>query len=208
MERSMWMAGGAVAVAALAVAGGISIVGIAGASGNDVTAVLRDAGGAKKGTVRFASREGLTEVRVVIDSLPEAIARNAFHGFHIHANADAANGEGCSADANATSNTWFVSADGHWKDTGQNHGAHNGDLPSVFVNTDGSAEARFTISRVDTAQLKGKAVIVHAGADNFGNVPTGAAANQYTPNSADATTATQNTGNAGDRVLCGIVGAR
>ena len=53
--------------------------------------------------------------------------------------------------------------------------------------------------------IRGKAVILHAKADNFGNVPTGTAANQYTPNGPEATDLTARTGNASDRVACGLV---
>jgi len=59
--------------------------------------------------------------------------------------------------------------------------------------------------RFEPSALVGRAVIVHAGPDNFGNVPVGPAANQYTANAVDATTATKNTGNAGDRLGCGII---
>ena len=50
--------------------------------------------------------------------------------------------------------------------------------------------------------------MLHAGPDNFGNVPVddvATAPNAYTPNSAGATTATQNTGNAGNRIACGVI---
>ena len=43
-----------------------------------------------------------------------------FHGFHIHANDDPANGKGCIADPAQAPSTWFVSADGHLKAAGQN----------------------------------------------------------------------------------------
>jgi superoxide dismutase, Cu-Zn family len=134
------------------------------------------------------------------------IAFSAFHGIHIHANSDPANGVGCLADPTKEPATWFVSADGHWKTTGQDHGSHLGDLPSMYVDENGTANGRFQISRLDTAELAGKALIVHAASDNFGNVPTGSVANQYTANSADATTLTKNTGNAGARVACGLLG--
>ena len=41
------------------------------------------------------------------------VTANQFHGFHIHANNDPANGQGCVADPAAAKSTWFVSADGH-----------------------------------------------------------------------------------------------
>ena len=81
-------------------------------------------------------------------------------------------------------------------------------MPSVFVNADGSVVTRFTISRIPLGDLDGKAVVLHAGADNFGNVPLGAAADQYKENAVDAVTKTQNTGNAGDRIACGVIAGR
>jgi len=81
-------------------------------------------------------------------------------------------------------------------------------MPVVFVNGDGSVETRFRIDRIDAGVLTGKAVVLHAGADNFANVPLGTAAAQYTANSAEATAATARTGNAGDRIACGVIGER
>ncbi|HEX4983930.1 MAG TPA: superoxide dismutase family protein [Ilumatobacteraceae bacterium] len=193
--------------AALAVVGGVamaSMASTAGAHTRTARATLRDASGQEIGRVKFVDASGTTEVRVDIQS-GSAVAADAFHGFHIHANADSA---GCVADPAQLSNTWFTSAGGHWKSGTQTHGQHVGDMPSVFVNADGSVETRFTISRIPLSELAGKAVVLHAGADNFGNIPIGAAADQYQENSADAITKTQNTGNAGDRIACGVIAGR
>jgi Cu-Zn family superoxide dismutase len=196
----------AVAVLAVCALAVLAVVaGVAGANGRSMKVTLRDANGTIRGTVSFEDRHDGTEVRVRISDLPAAVARDAFHGFHVHANNDAANGEGCVADPAAQSNTWFVSADGHWKADAQIHSGHNGDMPSVLVTRDGTAEMRFVTERIDLGALKGRAVIFHAGADNFGNIPLGASPTQYTANDPAAVTATQNTGNAGDRVLCGLV---
>ncbi|HWM21144.1 MAG TPA: superoxide dismutase family protein [Ilumatobacteraceae bacterium] len=190
--------------AVLAVVGGVVVTSTAGANTRTAKTTLRDASGQVIGTVKFVDANGLTEVRVEVRK-GSAVASDAFHGFHIHANADAA---GCVADAAQPSNTWFTAVGGHWKSGIQTHGQHVGDMPSVFVNTDGGAVTRFTISRIPLGELDGKAVVLHAGADNSGNVPNGPAADQYTANSADAVTKTQNTGNAGDRIACGVIAGR
>ena len=196
--------------AVLAVVGGVAIASMASTAGahtRTARATLRDASGQEIGRVKFVDARGTTEVQVDIRR-GSAVAADAFHGFHIHANDVATNGEGCVADPAQLSNTWFTSADGHWKSGTQTHGQHVGDMPSVFVNANGSVETRFTISRIPLSELAGKAVVLHAGADNFGNIPIGPAADQYEENSADAITKTQNTGNAGDRIACGVIAGR
>lgn len=171
-------------------------------------ATLRTAAGAPVGTVEFRRRAAGTEVTATLKLPAGVTAMDAFHGFHVHANDKPENGSGCVADPAAPGTTWFVSADGHLKADGQAHGMHTGDLPSVLLNPDGTATLEFTDSRLDVATLAGRAVVLHAGADNFGTVPTGAAADQYTPNSGAATTKTADTGNAGDRIACGVITAK
>jgi Cu-Zn family superoxide dismutase len=190
--------------AVLAVVGGVVVTSTAGANTRSARTTLRDASGQEIGTVKFLDAGGQTEVRVEVRR-GSAVAADAFHGFHIHANADAA---GCVADPAQLSNTWFTSVGGHWKSGTQTHGQHLGDMPSVFVNADGSVVTRFTISRIPLSDLDGKAVVLHAGADNFGNVPIGAALDQYKENGVEAVTKTQNTGNAGDRIACGVITGR
>jgi len=164
---------------------------------------LRTADGTEIGTVQFRAEHHRTQVRVRLTGAPGV---DAFHGFHIHANDVTANGEGCLADPALAASTWFVSADGHYNPTGQLHSHHAGDMPVVYVNSDGSVETRFEIDAVTLDELKGKVVVLHAGADNYSNIPLGPGANQYTANSADATSATSRTGNAGDRLACGVIG--
>jgi Cu-Zn family superoxide dismutase len=192
--------------AVLAVVGGVVVTSTAGAHSRSAKATLRDASGQEIGRVKFVDAHGSTEVRVEIRR-GSAVAGDEFHGFHIHANADAA---GCVADPALPSNTWFMSAGGHWMSGMQTHGDHLGDMPSVFVNENGSVETRFTISRIALSELAGQAVVLHAKADNFGNVPLGTAADveTYQANSPAAITKTQNTGNAGDRIACGVIAGR
>ena len=190
----------AVAVGALQAGGGASAE-----SGRSARVQLHDVNGADVGTVHFIDRRDGVQVRVDLHLDAATAATDTYHGFHVHANDDPANGDGCIADPASAPTTWFTSVDGHWKTGGQSHAAHLGDLASVYVTTDGTAEAQFTTQRFRAADLAGRAVILHAGPDNFGNVPVGTAANQYSANSAEATTATANTGNAGARIACGVV---
>ena len=193
-----------VAVGAVLI-GGLVSAASASASAKSAKATLATADLTKIGSVVFKTERGHTEVRVRLTGAPGV---DAFHGFHIHANDVVANGDGCIADPAAAPSTWFVSADGHFNPTGQSHSHHVGDMPVVYVNADGSVETRFRIDKIDPAELAGKVVILHAGADNLGNIPLGTGATQYTANSADATAATAKTGNAGDRVACGVIAAR
>lgn len=197
------------ALVALLVGGGLAatVAGATAASADSpfARAILTDATGQPVGRVRFYRSGDHTTVRVRLAANAN-VTPERFHGFHLHAGSDPATGaSGCVADPAQPASTWFVSAGGHLKADGTTHGDHIGDLPSLQVNADGTASAEFETDRFTLDQLRGRAVVLHAGPDNFGNVPVGTAPEQYTPNSPAAVMRTQNTGNAGDRVACGVV---
>jgi Cu-Zn family superoxide dismutase len=84
-----------------------------------------------------------------------------------------------------------------------NHGAHKGDLPSVLITAEGETYSeietdRFNVSDLLDAAGDGSAVVLHAGPDNFANIPSA----YGEPN---ATTLA--TGDAGGRYACGVVQA-
>jgi len=194
------------AIAASALAGVLTFGPPAGAHDAQFKATMRTPSGESVGTVKFRVSHHAMYV-VARLRLPEGkgLDRNAFHGFHIHAN-NVGDENGCKADPDAESTTWFVSADGHLSDPGINHGAHKGDLPSPLVMADGTVLLKFSTDRIKPADLRGRAVILHAKPDNFNNIPVGSGPTQYTPN--DQTAAldlTNRTGNAGDRVACGVI---
>lgn len=169
--------------------------------------VLVDASGQEMGEVWFKPKNDKTEVRVELAGLPAGAKVDAFHGFHVHANDDPANGEGCIADPDKDAKNWFVSADGHFKEGDEAHHDHRGDMPPVLADADGRATARFLTDRFTPADLEGRVVIIHAGPDNLGNIPVGDGPTQYTANSDEASAATAKTGNAGDRLGCGVIEA-
>ena len=190
---------------ATAVAGSMVLPGSqASAHVDRLHAVLRDPSGTTVGSVEFRITRHAMAVRAVLRP-NRYVSAGSFHGFHVHANNDPDNGSGCLAAADQPSSTWFVSADGHLSEPGETHGHHAGDMPSPLVLSDGTATLRFTTDRINPKVLRNSAVMLHAGPDNFGNVPTGTGPDQYTANSPTATDKTSKTGNAGDRVACGIV---
>ena len=164
---------------------------------------LSDASGNSVGTVVFLPGPGGSSVVSIAVRVDPAL--EGFHGIHAHANDNPANGDGCIADPAQPANTHFVSADGHFTIPGNIHGHHIGDMPALLVNDDGTGAMSFVTGRFSPADVVGRAMILHAAADNYANIPVGPAANQYTPNSPEATTLTNNTGNAGNRIACGVI---
>jgi superoxide dismutase, Cu-Zn family len=78
----------------------------------------------------------------------------------------------------------------------------------VLVAPDGSASLRFETHRFDVTQLfdgDGSAVVLHAGADNFGNVPIEPGKYEDPSQWYSAPTGTATTGDAGGRYGCGVV---
>jgi Cu-Zn family superoxide dismutase len=165
---------------------------------------LMNVAGQEVGHVRFERDHGDLEGRAKL-VLPVDSAE--FHGFHIHANnPDAITGKRPGCDPA----TAFTSVGGHWDVGGHTHGSHTGDLPSVIRRSDGKAEITFSIDKFTDDDLIGRAIVVHAGPDNFGNIPLGTAANQYTDNGTayNGTGGTAATGNAGARYACGVITKR
>ena len=186
----------ALAVAALAGAFTIaSANGSVSGDGWEGTAVLRDVNGNKVGKVKFEGDQHGTVVKATLNGV--TVGLDGYHGFHLHSN-DA--GGQCDP---APAATPFTNVGGHWNPTLKDHGSHAGDLPSIQVLLDGSGSARSVTGRFTPADIAGRAVILHAGPDNFGNVPSRYVSGQPPVAGADATT--KGTGDSGGRIACGIV---
>jgi Cu-Zn family superoxide dismutase len=191
--RRAWRLAAIAAVASVALATGI---GAALATGDDdgfgrrAVARLMDANGQKVGVVAFKERHGKVDVSAEVWGVtPE------FHGFHVHEIGECV--------------PPFTSAGGHFNPGDVPHGEHAGDMPSLLVNEDGTAELEFETDRFSISDLfdaDGSAVIVHAGRDNFANIPTRYHSHTYDVFGPDPDTLA--TGDAGGRTACGVVERR
>ncbi|MEP7293055.1 MAG: superoxide dismutase family protein [Chloroflexota bacterium] len=148
------------------------------------TALLVDAAGGNTGIVTFSDRvDGkVVIVAQVLNLTP------GFHGFHIH-----------TTGACETGDPAFDSAGGHLDMAGVTHFDHAGDLPVLLVNADGTGELMVVTDRFTLADLldqDGAAVMIHANADNYTNIPE-----RYGQPDEETLTG----GDSGDRVACGVI---
>lgn len=177
------------------------------AAGNaSAKAALHNAAGEEIGVVKFIQRRSEVMVKAEGLDFPSALAPG-FKGFHIHSTGIC---DPAAVDPATGATVPFFSAGGHYNPAATTHGSHGGDMPVLQVNENGTAWTRFYTDHFDVEDIVGRAVIVHALADNFGNVPVGTGATQYTANStgtanSTATGLTANTGNAGPRYACGVI---
>jgi superoxide dismutase, Cu-Zn family len=158
-----------------------------GSSRNHVKVDLYNAAGVGVGFVKLTKQGGKVIVRGETAGLTPG-----FHGFHVHAIGQ------CVAP--------FTSAGGHYNPGGAGHGAHAGDMPSLLVLDDGTAQAQFATDNFTIDELydaDGSAIIVHAAPDNFANIPT--RYQSTTEGTFGPDSATLATGDAGARVACGVV---
>ena len=203
MTRTIKTTLGVAALAALAATALVtSAVGGTGQKrhrGETAVAKLKDPDGRTLAKVKLrAHRRGTVVVRVRARGL-----KPGFHGFHVHERGVC---EAPSTDPEGKTGA-FLSAGGHLRSGGQKHGHHAGDMPSLFVDDRGRARASFAIDSfrlADLADADGSAVMIHADADNFGNIPDRYASNGEKGPDEE----TLKTGDSGDRVACGIVRTR
>ena len=93
------------------------------------------------------------------------------HGFHVHENAS------CEPKEKDGKRVAALAAGGHFdpKKTGRHEGpwgdGHLGDLPALYVDAHGKAEYPVLAPRLKLADLKDRALMVHAGGDNHADRP-------------------------------------
>jgi Cu-Zn family superoxide dismutase len=111
------------------------------------------------------SKDGLI-LKPELTGLPPGV-----HGFHVHENAscDPADKDGKKTAGQAAGGHYDPKKTG--KHLGPNGDGHLGDLPPIEVAADGTATKEVVAPRMKAADLKGHAVMIHAGGDNFMDHP-------------------------------------
>lgn len=190
MKRSIKAIVAVAAVSSVALATGIGVALATGdhdRSGRRAVAVLADTSGQKVGVAVLKERRGKVEVSAEVSGVAPG-----FHGFHVHAVGECV--------------PPFTSAGGHFNPGGVSHGDHAGDMPSLLVNQDGTGELEFETDRFSLGDLfdaDGSAVLIHAGRDNFANIPTRYHSHTYDTFGPDVDTLAA--GDSGARAACGVV---
>ena len=119
------------------------------------------------GTVTIADSAQGAVVKTDLKGLPAGP-----HGFHVHEN-------GSCQPATASGDTVPAGAAGGHFDplrtgahAGPQGGGHLGDLPVLQVAASGTATETLTAPRItDVSTLRGKALMIHAGGDNYADQP-------------------------------------
>ena len=148
---------------------------------------------AKKATANLASASGslvsgkvslvpLAQGGVRITGVVGGLRANSAHGFHVHEKGD------CSAvDASSAGAHFNPFEDKHGKTGSASH--HAGDMDNIVADAEGVARPNLQVGGVTLGggainDIAGRAVVVHAAADDYASQPAG---------------------NAGARVACGVI---
>lgn len=136
--------------------------------------------GASLGTITISPSDKGVTLQPDLKGLPPGA-----HGFHVHSFAN------CSAKEKDGKLEAGEAAGPHWDpEKAGKHGApgegHRGDLTPIVASADGTAKRAVNAPNIKLEELKGKALVIHEGGDNFSDQPK--------PN-----------GGGGTRIACGVI---
>jgi superoxide dismutase, Cu-Zn family len=168
-----------------------------------ITTQLKAPDGTRVATAKFDFSNGYATITIATTGSGELTP--GFHGVHIHKSGK--------CEPNSTAPTGgapgdFLSAGGHFQAPGHSAEPASGDLTSLEVRKDGvgmlvTTTDAFTMDDLLTGEKT--AIVIHAGADNFQNIPRDRYNQTNGTPGPDETT--MSTGDAGKRVACGVIGA-
>jgi Cu-Zn family superoxide dismutase len=144
--------------------------------------MINDQGvGAAIGTVTLSDTPPGLKLAPALSGLAPGI-----HGFHVHEKPD------CGPGMKEGKPVAGLAAGGHYDPagSGRHEGpagkGHLGDLPALTVGPDGKATEAVTAPRLKTGDVKGRSLMIHAGGDNYSDVP-------------------EKLGGGGGRIACGVI---
>lgn len=146
----------------------------------DMHALTPEGSGAKIGTISISETAYGTLFTPNLSGLSAGL-----HGFHVHADASCGAGE---KDGKIVPG---LAAGGHFdpgkanSHQGPYGNGHLGDLPALYADPSGMAVDPVLAPRIHLSDLKGHALIIHQGGDNYSDTPT--------------------LGGGGARVACGVI---
>lgn len=164
---------------------------------------LKNADGAEIATAKFDFGNGFATVTIATTG-PGHLAPG-FHGVHIH---KVGKCEPNSVAPDGGEPGDFLSAGGHFQTPGHSAEPDSGYLPPLQVRQDGTGLLETTTDAFGMDDLltgQKTAIIIHAGADNFANIPPERYKQANGTPGADQTT--MSTGDSGKRVACGVIGS-
>ncbi|MBM3601396.1 MAG: superoxide dismutase family protein [Alphaproteobacteria bacterium] len=153
----------------LALGAALLVAGSVNAAQMTVTmnAVNADGVGAMVGTLKLRD----TKHGLFIQPLVGGLTPGA-HGFHVHEN------NNCGNTAPDGAKGAGLAAGGHYdpKGTKMHHGPHDkaghlGDLPVLVADGNGNATVPVLAPNLTVSQVKGRAIVIHAGGDNYSDQP-------------------------------------
>jgi superoxide dismutase, Cu-Zn family len=174
-----------------------------GAGKPSITTHLRTPDGSQVATAQFDFSNGYATITIATTG--NGLIAPGFHGVHIH---KVGKCEPNSVGPTGGAPGDFLSAGGHFQTPGHSNEPASGDLTSLEVRRDGvgmlvTTTDAFAMDDLLTGEKT--AIIIHAGADNFANIPPERYSQTNGAPGPDAMTMT--TGDAGKRVACGVIGA-
>jgi Cu-Zn family superoxide dismutase len=128
---------------------------------------ISDGGVGKQiGTIQTSDSKWGLLLKPNLSDLPPGV-----HGFHVHEhpNCAAAEKEG-KMGAGLAAGSHYDTEKGRKHDGPYGNG-HLGDLPVLYVGSDGRATIPVLAPRLKVADLTGKSLMIHAGGDNYNNQP-------------------------------------
>lgn len=138
--------------------------------------------GAEIGTLALSDSRGGLRIVPKLGGLPPGA-----HGFHVHEFAN------CGPGMKDGKMQAGIAAGGHYdpRATGKHVGpmgdaGHRGDLPVLNVAADGTATEMMHALRLSVSEVRGHAIVIHEGGDNFSDQP-------------------KPLGGGGGRIACGVV---